>query len=382
MNPAPDLAARILAGVSRPSADARGLPAIAYTDPGFAARERETMYEAGWASVGFAQQIPDPGDVRPATAAGRPLLLTRDRHGEVHVFHNVCRHRGLKLVCEAGTHRNGLLTCPYHSWSYGLDGALAAAPYWDRSAGSAPNEATRASFGLLPVRSAVWFDTVFVNLSGDAAPFEDYIAPLAAHWRPFDLSLLRLVDTVDYLVPANWKFACENFLDSYHLPWVHPQLGPPETAYDIELTVLSEDVFGFVMPRFDAARDQFPPVPPLFPGLPEEFEYALNLICLFPNTLVLLTAGWAQVISLEPQSPGETRELLAGYLVGDAALTEAYADYRAGFMDLLRQVNGQDIEILTRLHAGRCGDAADAGRFAPAWDTLGLTLARRIARAY
>ncbi|MFT5133798.1 MAG: phenylpropionate dioxygenase-like ring-hydroxylating dioxygenase large terminal subunit, partial [Gammaproteobacteria bacterium] len=115
------------------------LPATLYTDAGVLEHELSDFFTNNWISVAVGAQVPRPGDVYPLEVAGQLLLITRAEDGTVHVFNNICRHRGTKLVKSAGSHRNGLITCPYHTWSYSLDGALQKAPYWDRSAGSAPD---------------------------------------------------------------------------------------------------------------------------------------------------------------------------------------------------------------------------------------------------
>ena len=204
------------------------LPARLYTDTEVFERDLSDIFINSWISVAVGAQVPEPGDVYPLEIAGQLLLITRANDGAVHVFHNVCRHRGTKLVKCAGSHRNGLITCPYHTWSYTLDGALKTAPYWDRTAGSAPDKNTMASLGLTHIESALWFDTIFVNISGNAEPFEDFILPLADLWASVDSSQLRpSMLRTDYEPQANWKLVCENFLDGYHIPWVHSQIGSP-----------------------------------------------------------------------------------------------------------------------------------------------------------
>lgn len=358
------------------------LPAVSYTDPGLLARERSALFEAGWIAVAFGQQVPEPGDVLPVVAAGRPLLVTRDRRSTIHVFHNVCRHRGTQLIGAPQSCRNQVITCPYHRWSYALDGKLVAAPYFDGTPTSKPDATSGSELSLVVVRTALWRDIVFVNMSGLAPPFEDFVQPLEERWREFDFSMLKLVDAGNFQVKANWKLVCENFLDVYHVPWVHSQLGAPDFAYDIETTILNEDIYGFVMPRFDVNRDDASSPMPLFPRLPPGLSHALDLIYIFPNTLLVLTAAWLQVIIIEPESPGLTHELLAAYAVGDSILAQENSKVRADLLDLLYTVNGQDFEILERLQRGRAGTASNQCRLAPYWDRLAGRLFRRVAAAY
>lgn len=174
-----------LAAVDRPIEQARGLPNWLYTTAAGWSLERERLFAPTWACVGFGKDVPAPGDVRPVDLMGLPLILLRDHAGEIRVFHNVCSHRGLELVTEPCRVKHHL-RCPYHSWTYGLDGSLTKTPM---IGGPGRNDCPgfdRSRHGLKPVRSAVWFDVVFVNLSGTAPDFADHVAPLAenyAGWR-------------------------------------------------------------------------------------------------------------------------------------------------------------------------------------------------------
>ncbi len=255
-------------------------------------------------------------------------------------------------------------------------------PYRAGNKDSVPDNTIKEKSSLLPVRFAVWADIVFVNLSGKAQPFEEFIAPLQQRWQHFDLSLLRLAYSNKYMVSSNWKFACENFLDTYHVPWVHSRLGSPDEVFSgLEFTYLSDNIFGFIKPDFDRRRDQEEFVPTLFPGIETRFEYALDLIFIFPNSLLMMAPSWLQLISLAPQGPALTQELLAGYLVGDDMMSNSLEEFRAGFSDLLNEVNTQDVVILEKLQAGRNTTAADHGQYAPYWDQLSERLAQRILHA-
>ena len=149
----------------------------------------------------------------------------------------------------------------------------------------------------------------------------------------------------------------------------------------LEFTYLSDDIFGFIKPDFDRGRDQAEFVPALFPGIEARFEYALDLVFIFPNTLLMITPSWLQLISLAPQGPALTHELLAGYLVGEDMMSGSLEEYRAGFAELLNEINTQDVVILEKLQAGRKTAAADHGKYAPYWDQLSERLAQRILRA-
>jgi choline monooxygenase len=357
------------------------LPARAYTDPRIHEAELEACFKQRWVSIGSASQVGRSGDMVALTVAGEPLLITRDKADEIRVFYNVCRHRGLKLVVDDGASRcgTGIINCPYHMWGYGLDGRLRSAPFLRGEKQTALSDQEKQDMGLLPVRSTVWCGTIFINLSGEAEPFEDFIRPLAERWAGHDLSLLRHITTSEWSIESNWKFAVDNFLDVYHLPWVHTALGAPElTLNNIGYNYLSDEIFGYMSPDFDRGRDAYEMQADMFPGLTGDFEYGLDLMYLFPNTLMLVGPNWAQVISILPDQPGHIRELLNGYVVGDGMTDAKWDGFRAELEGQLRIINEQDCAVLKALQLGRVTDATDQGQYAKVWDQLSEKFAMRI----
>ena len=216
-----------LANVTRPIEEwASGLPNEAYVSDAFAEWEQDVLLARTWACIGTGRRVPEVGDAMPLEFAGLPLFMLRGHDGEVRVFHNVCSHRGMVLM-DKPTRTRGAIRCPYHSWTYDLDGSLRSTPMIGGTDSHTCEGFERAKHGLKPVRTATWFDAVFVNLSGDAEPFETFIAPVAKRWKDFDGADLRYEEsdssfTLD--VACNWKLAVENFCEAYHLPWIHPSL--------------------------------------------------------------------------------------------------------------------------------------------------------------
>jgi phenylpropionate dioxygenase-like ring-hydroxylating dioxygenase large terminal subunit len=259
---------------------------------------------------------------------------------------------------------------------------LKATPYFDGAVLSRPPDDVSANLGLLRVRSAVWFDTVFINPSGDAEPFEGFIRPLAQRWDGYDLSLLRLADATTFKVLSNWKLVLENFLDLAHVPWVHGQLRGPGDKHSNEPTVLNDDIFGYLLPLPPGDRFKGAPPLPRFPAVPERFKSGLDLIMVFPNTCIILTPIWAQVIIVHPDNPLESSEVLAAYVVGDSLLQQNADADRKQFVNFLQEVNNQDVAILSLQQNGRQGSATDAGRFAPHWDGFLYRFSQRVAKAY
>ena len=224
------------------------LPGKSFSDETVYAEECSKLFRDRWVSVTVGQIVSAPGDLFPCTIASLSLLVTRDREGQIHVFYNMCRHRGARLVDGACRARAGLMTCPYHAWSFQLDGSLFKAPYFFKdSENTQPDAETRAGLGLIEIRSRVWRDIIFIDITGNAPEFESFIRPIDEQLSDWDVNELRPLGAKEYEISANWKLAAENFLDIYHLPVVHHQLGGGMSgtlaAFDVQL---SDDILGWI----------------------------------------------------------------------------------------------------------------------------------------
>src|SRR3954447_26117057 len=189
-NAAECITAEVIARLNRPTGDATGLPREVYTDARFFALERDHVFAATWVCVGIAADLPNPGDLVPYDLGGMPLLLLRDAKGVIRAFHNVCSHRGVQLVAEPRNTRGGI-TCPYHAWTYALDGKLLRRPRFCGELHCRDDRFDPAALGLRAIRCELWHQLIFINLDGHAPPIAEYVQPLAARWRDRDLSLLR-----------------------------------------------------------------------------------------------------------------------------------------------------------------------------------------------
>jgi choline monooxygenase len=207
-----------MAALGRPVDEAFGLPAVAYTSTEFYALEQDALFPAVWVGIGFAGDIPAPGDAVTLTLAGCPLIALRDEVGEVRVFHNVCRHRAT-VVLPAPARGLTRLQCPYHAWTYGLDGALQATPFWDGTRNATRAGVDKATHGLVPVRSHVWNHVIFVNLDGKAPAASEYFAPAFGQFADLEMNSLVLAHRETWEFSANWKLVLENW-ENYHHVWV------------------------------------------------------------------------------------------------------------------------------------------------------------------
>ncbi|MEM6678399.1 MAG: aromatic ring-hydroxylating dioxygenase subunit alpha [Pseudomonadota bacterium] len=365
LSPALDAA---LEAVLRPIEAANGLPNACYTEPGLQGLERDRVFFSGWAAIGFAHQVANPGDVMPITFLGQPLLLTRDREGALHVFLNVCRHRGMILVTEAGNLPRAI-RCPYHSWCYELDGRLRTTPHVGGPGTNRHECLDRASLGLVELRMAEWLGVVFVNLDGTAPEFDIWAAEAKARWAEFDRPVHFLGDESAFRldVKTNWKLAVENYCESYHLPWVHPGLNSYsrlEDHYHIEANGFSGQGTTVYRPMLTEDGRRFPPIP----GLSSVWDEAAEYIALYPNVLLGVHKDHSFAIILEPESLDSTREHIAIFYPDRAVADEAYAPMRQRNAAMWREVFEEDVFVVEGMQAGRHASGFDGGRFSPAMD--------------
>ena len=177
-----------LENVLAPIAQASGLPNACYVDASMFQHEQDTLFRNNWAAIGFGKDISEPGMVKPVTFLGIPMIMVRNRDGEINVFQNVCRHRGMILVEEPQKLR-GPITCPYHAWSYDLDGKLRKTPHIGGPDIDTLDSVQHCDYPLISVRAHVWNDMIFVNVGENAPAFEVFAADLIARWQEFDQPL-------------------------------------------------------------------------------------------------------------------------------------------------------------------------------------------------
>ncbi len=358
----------------------RELPGRAYYGDDFYERECRTVFTRNWVHVAGGHDVPEPGDAHPVTVAGLPVVLVRQRDGSVRGFHNVCRHRGCLLVTEKQQARP-VLTCKFHAWGYGLDGALRRTPYWNAEDGTADPSFDPQRFSLLPVATAMWCDQVFVRLAEDGPSFEEHIGPLARRWAAYDLSLLRYGFDVPYEVSANWKLVIQNFLDTYHLPFLHPQLGTVAQAKNYDDVNEGDTALGISYRAGGVEKDKGDLDMPIFPDLPPRERAAQDILVLYPNTLVELVAGHLLFIRIDPAGPALTREVMSGYFIGEGATDKRWAGARLSLQQSWDRLQQQDFGVVTAWHQAQVSPAAaDQPEVSPLWEQSGAWYRARVAR--
>jgi glycine betaine catabolism A len=205
------------------AAGAKTLAADWYISPEVFADEEQRIFAREWLCVGREETIPHPGDFFTVERGGESLIVTRDAGGSVHAFYNVCRHRGSRICDSATGHFQGSIQCPYHAWTYGLDGALKVARNMAEVQGF-----DRGEYPLREAGLAIWEGFVFVNLSSpfdeNAPAFERAFAPLLGRFARWHISELQTARSLTYELACNWKLVFLNYSECYHCPLVHPQL--------------------------------------------------------------------------------------------------------------------------------------------------------------
>ena len=377
------LSTEVLEGLSRDTGSARGLPNAAFNTDEFLALEYERLFKRSWVFAGRASELAGKGDVKPVEATGRALFLVRGGDDEIRVFHNVCPHRGARLVVEALPGASAL-TCPYHAWSYELDGKLKGRPHFHGPGRHDRGNGSNRDVCLFEVRSHTWHDWVFVNLDGEACSFDEYMAPAVSRFEGFDLSQFRYACYDRFEFRCNWKLAAENFSDTYHVFKIHPGLDKTYSQVD-RSTAYPDGVHMFMLATLPEPGHLFSPVTirglPNLTGIPEELKLTQPAAILFPNVGIVISPGNLQFVYFEPVSAARCIMHLWFYFVGEGAEAPEHEKARQSIVADFRTINAEDEGITRRLQQGRQCDAYDGGRLAPYWDAGTAHFHRQVADA-
>jgi choline monooxygenase len=362
-----------LDSVAKPIADARGLPGSAYTNEAIFNHERDHVLGETWAGLTLASELENNGSLAPVNFMGLPLLVARDHEGNIRVFHNVCSHRGMTLVSEPKS-RARSIRCPYHSWDYDFNGDLKATPL---IGGIGVN--TQAGFScdknaLKTVRCHVWMGIIFINLSNEAADFDEFISPLTKRWETFlgaeglvNIKAPEAQSRLDITIQANWKLAVENYCEAYHLPWVHPSLNkysPLNKHYNIVFTENMSGQGSYAYTLSDVAGTALPQ----FENWPQDQLKHAEYISLYPNVLLGLQVDHAFAMVVQPISAGVTIEKLQLLYVGEKALDEPFRASREAVLESWRQVFSEDIFVVEGMQKARYSPGFTGGVFSAVMD--------------
>jgi Rieske 2Fe-2S family protein len=321
--------------------------------------ERERIFHRSWLLAGHVSQLATPGSYFLFELDGESVIVLRDGGGTVRAFHNLCRHRGSRLCSAAQGELGHALQCPYHAWTYGLDGALRAAPNMAQVAGFDPQEN-----GLKPAALADWQGFLFLNLASDPLPFAEALPGLVGKFGAWRLPELRSVEQKVYKVEANWKLFFHNFSECYHCPTVHPHLNKLTPYRNSENDLDEGPLLGGPMwmsnpegsMTMGGERCALP-----FADLSPEERGRVYYYTLFPSAFLSFHPDYVMVHRLLALGLGQTRIFCDWYFHPEAIAAPGFDPAPAvDFWDL---TNRQDWELCANAFKGVCSNAWEPGPY-------------------
>ena len=353
---------------------AKSLPQKYFVSPDVFADEQHKIFSKEWLLIGHQSQLPGAGEFFVVTVADESLIVVRDQQRQIRAFYNVCRHRGSRLKEEACGHTSAI-QCPYHAWTYALDGRLMGAPHMEDAPGF-----DKADYSLAPVNLGLWEGFIFVNLAKNPEPLEKWFAPLSGKFSHWNISVLQPAKRIEYDVHANWKLMFENYSECYHCPGVHPQL-QKISPYDSAENDLRDGPFlgGFMQINPGKSLTMSGNACAAFVGKIEKLQRVFYY-SIFPNMLLSLHPEYIMVHQLWPQSPERTLIVCDWFFHPDAFLSEKFIpDDAIEFWDT---TNRQDWHVCELSQQGIGSRAYRPGPFSSresipaAWDRYYLRVMR------
>jgi glycine betaine catabolism A len=353
------------------------LPRAAYVDQAVFEWEREHFFGGGWLCVGRSDLVAGSGDQRAEPTGLGSALLTRDDDGVLHAFANTCRHRGHELLPCGASASQGVIICPYHAWTYGLDGSLKAAAGFKNRAGF---DASQWGLNELPV--AEWHGLIFVDGSGQAPPLGDALSTLDDIVAPYEMSRLVVAGTHEYDSSANWKILTENYHECYHCPSIHPELckvSPPKSGenYDRPGTWVGGTMDlrdGMTTMSLDGASQGVP-----LRGLDATGLRTVIYLNVFPNVLISLHPDYVMVHRLLPVAANRTKIECSWAFAPEAVARPGFdPSYAIDFWDL---TNRQDWTACESVQRGLTSPHSVPGPLSPAEDAV-YQYVTMVARGY
>ena len=349
---------------------AKGLPNDHYISDSVFEEEKIAILFNNWSAIGFGKDIPEAGDAQPINFVDMPILMVRDKNGEINVFQNTCRHRGMILV-EEPTNITGMIRCPYHSWSYSLNGELCATPMVGGTGIHTHEAINHDELGLFKIRSAVWQDIVFVNISNNAQEFRDYASKTIERWSEFEKPLHHGGDNSSFTLElnTNWKLAVENYCESYHLPWIHPELNTTSSIKDHYHIEEPGQCSGQGSHVYNQMKSESGDIFPDFESLSKKWDTTSEYIALYPNVLLGVHRDHFFSIIIQPISSEKSIEHVSIYYAkkpDEIPQLKNLIDTNAHFW---KEVFLEDVGVVEGMQRGRKGLMFDGGKFSPVMDS-------------
>ena len=339
--------------VDRPFEDAVAMPPSVYTCEEFLARELDGVFRADWICVGRASSLSGPGDFLTCDIAGQPVLVLRDGDGEIRAMSNVCLHRMSTLL--SGTGNTRTIVCPYHAWTYNLDGSLRRAPYMDKSTGFCKKD-----YRLPTIRCEQWLGWIYVTLNPDAETIASGLEPLRALVEHYGMETYVETFRETHVWDTNWKVLAENFMESYHLPVCHRATVGPYTR--LEAVDCPPGLPGFNIHWFTKEAElAIGNAHPSNARMKGNRRKTSALISIYPSHLITLTPGYFWYLSLQPRGVGQVHMIYGGGFSPDFMADPKIGEYNETLKDLLDRVNVEDRVCTEAVYRGLSAGLSRAG---------------------
>ena len=332
---------------------AQAMPKSVYVSPEFAEAEQRHIFAQDWLCAGRADALKEPGDYLTMTISGEPVIILRDREGVLRGMSNVCRHRMSTLLEGRGNVRS--IVCPYHAWTYNLDGSLRGAP-----AMTLNESFCKEALGLPAIRCEVWQGWIMVSLNPDAAAPAERLAEAAALIAPLDMTTYTETFRETFRWATNWKVLAENFMESYHLPVCHAgTIGGASDLNKMECPE-GEEAFNYHW----IVKNDLVPLALAHPSntvLQGDDRRITWLLAIYPALLITLTPGYFWYLSLTPDGPGHVNVLFGGGMSPEWLADPQAETHLAAVRALLDDVNVEDKGCTEKVYRGLCSGMGTPG---------------------
>ena len=339
-----DAVSELAENVATPFENAQAMPVSAYTSADFLALEQTEIFSKSWLCAGRADSLKKPGDYMTIEIAGEPIIVLRDREGDLRALSNVCRHRMSVLLEGRGNVRT--ITCPYHAWTYSLDGSLRGAPAMEKNGSFCKKDVS-----LPAIRCEEWLGWIMVTLDPDLPPLAETLSDLDTLVGYLNMGDYVQTFSEEHRWNTNWKILAENFMESYHLPMCHA--GTIGGASKLQDMVCPEGFPGFNYHHI--LKDDSVPLALAHPSntvLQGDQRRRTWLLAIYPSLMITLTPGYFWYLSLLPDGPGGVKILYGGGLSPEYMNDPKAEEHFAALKGLLDHVNEEDRGCTERVWKG------------------------------
>lgn len=328
----------------------KSLPASCYTDAKFLAREEQKIFKAEWVCLGRADEIPNVGDYFATSILHEPVVVVRSAVEQISVFANVCQHRSMPVA--SGTGNTNRFVCPYHAWTYSLDGSLRSAPLIE-------DKSMLKNCRLPEIKSECWAGFIFATLNKKAACLRKGLAGLHDDIGNYEPESMNHIQCFNEIWDCNWKSLVENFMDGYHLSVVHPKTLRPLTPTNLCETMSSGKKYTGYIANYASAA----PVRKKHSALLSDSEKRQSrLFCVYPATVVSVSPDTMVYLSLQPDGTDKVRVKWGiSCFESDLSLPQKKARIKKW-----QDINHEDHQILQGLQQGLNSSFSKSGQLAPA----------------